>query len=567
MRRKITIEFILTISLSIILFVIGGYLITKSNINNVTELNLNKYLDIMKIEYEVDQDVERIVDKYQEVEDFLRITFISSDGSVLKDSLAQNLENHLDRPEINNLGTVFIRHSETLNIEMMYLAYQFDDTNYLRVAMPTSTTNVFLNDYVGLSIVIGVLVIAITVFISNSLIQNALQPLKDVKGILRQLNNGEYEDISPVDKYEEINDLVREINDTNKLIANNISSLKSETEKTDFLLNHMNQGICVLDKDGLIVMLNQYLRRLYKFNIDLNMHKDYRFLFRDTEIQKSIKKAYKKQTNTNTIIKIKEMYYSVSINYLDKNWLNQPSVILLFTDITAIKSIEVLKKDFFDNASHELKSPLTSIIGSSDIILQGMAPDEQTKIDLIHRISEEAKRMNTLVMDMLTLSKYENQDKIYHRQELDIDIVIQDAVHSLQSLCKKKNNSIEIDSQEFYFNANYDEMFQIIKNLVENAIKYGKENGLVKISLFEKNNFLVIKIKDDGIGIAKADQTRVFERFFRVDKARSRLIGGTGLGLSIVKHIVLNYDGHLELDSIENNGTTIKVYLPLKTLK
>ncbi len=565
MKRKITLEFIATILMTIILFVVGGLLIVKSNISDVTELNLDTYLNMIKIEYEEDQDVYRIVDKYEDVEDYLRITFISSDGTVLIDSLAEALDNHSDRPELIDLGTTYTRHSDTLGVEMMYLAYQFEDSVYLRLAIPTSSTLPFLNDFVGLSIGIGFVVIIMTIFISSALINNAMQPLKEVKNILRQVNTGEYEEIPPVESHEEINDLVREINEINRLIATNISSLKSETDKTDFLLNHMNQGICVLDKDGMIVMLNQFLRRLYKFNIDLNINKDYRFLFRDEHIQKYIKKAYKKQVNINTILKMKEEYYSVSINYLDKNWLNQSSVILIFTDITAMKNIETLKKDFFDNASHELKSPLTSIIGSSDLIIQGMATDKEAVLDLTNRISEEAKRMNNLVMDMLTLSQYENQDKIYHRQDIELNKVINDVVESLQNIIDKRKTNIIVESEDIYYSANYEEMFQIYKNLIENAVKYGKEKGLVNISLYSKGENLIFKVTDDGIGIPKEDQPRIFERFFRVDKARSKTTGGTGLGLSIVKHIVLNYDGHIELDSTENQGTTIKVYLPLKT--
>jgi len=394
-----------------------------------------------------------------------------------------------------------------------------------------------------------------------------MQPLKAVKSILRKVNRGEYSEIMPVRKQDEINDLINEINDINKLIATNILSLTAETEKTDFLLDHMNQGLCILDKDGLIVMLNQYLRRLYHFNIDININKDYRYLFRENDVQESIEKAYNKQTNTNTILKIREGFYSVSISYLEKNWMNQPSVILLFTDVTAIKTIETLKKDFFDNASHELKSPLTSIIGSSDIILQGMATDEVMIKDLTGRISEEAKRMNNLVMDMLTLSKYENQKTLTNKQNIDINTVLKDAVNTLKNLTKTRNINIKTTSKSYYIYADYDEMFQLIKNILENAIKYGKENGQVDINVQRDIDNLIIVIKDDGIGIPKEDQTRIFERFYRVDKARSKSTGGTGLGLSIVKHIVLNYDGHIELDSIENKGTTVSVYIPSKQVK
>jgi two-component system phosphate regulon sensor histidine kinase PhoR len=567
MRRKITYEFVLVVIIALLAFIVGGFFIAKNNMNEITKHNLNKYLEIVIIEYEENPTPLTIVNKYESVEDYLRITFMSPNGDVIADSLAENLENHINRPEFTDLGTVYIRTSATLNVEMMYLAYELDDGNFVRVSIPTSSILPFVNDFMGLTVIIGILILGITVIISQALINSAMHPLKEIKGILRDVNNGKYSDLLPVQKQDEINDLINEINDINRLIATNISSLVSEKEKNDFLLSHMDQGICVLDKDGLIVMINQYLRRLLRFNIDININKDYRYLFRDNDIQDSIEKAYKKEISTNTILHIKDGYYSVSISYLEKNWLNQPSVILLFTDITAIKNIENLKKDFFDNASHELKSPLTSIIGSSDIILQGMAKDDKMILDLASRISEEAKRMNNLVMDMLMLSRYENQTQIVVRQDIDINSILNEVTNSLVDLIKKKNANINIESRSYYINANYDEMFQLLKNLIENSVKYGKNEGNVNVSIKKDEKNLIINVSDNGIGIPKEDQNRIFERFYRVDKARSNSAGGTGLGLSIVKHIVMNYEGHIELESVEDKGTSITVYIPNNQIK
>ena len=566
MKRKIGIEIVSVIILSILVFIIGSFFIVKNNFNDITEYNLETYLEIIIIEYEDSENPVEIVNKYEGVENYIRITFMDTLGNVIVDSLAKNLENHLNRPEFNNIGSAYIRQSSTLDIEMMYLAHQLDDGNFVRLAIPTSSILPFVNDFIGLSVIIGIIIIGITLFISQALMKKAMYPLKEIKEILRNVNNGEYKEILPIKKQTEINDLLTEINDINRLIAKNIYSLTSEKEKNDFLLNHMSQGICVLDNEGLIVLLNQNLRSLYRFNMDINLNKDFRYLFSDHEIQGFIINAYEKQINTNTTLQIRERYYSVSINYLEKSWLNNPCAILLFNDVTDIKNIANLKKDFFNNASHELKSPLTSIIGSSDIILQGMAKDEKMIADLTQRISDEAKRMNNLVMDMLTLSKYENQIQIQNKQNIDIKVVLEDVIKSLQGQARKRNIDISYKCKSEYINANYDEIYQLIKNLLENAIKYGIDSGVASAEIYRENSNLAIKIQDNGIGIPKDDQTRVFERFYRVDKARSKSTGGTGLGLSIVKHMVLNYGGHIELDSIENQGTTVVVYIPNKQI-
>ncbi len=564
MKRRITIEFISVVLTAILIFIIGGFFIVKGNMNDLTELNLQNYVQMIIIEYETEANAEAIVDKYDRVEDYLRITFMAPNGNVIADSRAEDLENHLDRPEFNDIGTAYIRHSATLDIEMMYLAAELDDGNFVRVAIPTSSLMPFLNDFIGLSIIIGVGITIITIFISGALINKAMRPLKDVKSILREVNDGEYKEIIPVVKNNEINGLISEINDINRLIAINIASLKSEKEKNDFLLNNINQGVCVLDNEGRLILINDYLKRLYRFNIDVNLHKDYRFLFRDNEIQEAITKIYDKHIAMNIVTKLKESYFSISLTYLEKSWTEEPGVILIFTDITAIKNIENLKRDFFNNASHELKSPLTAIIGSSDLISQGMAKDENTILDLSKRISEEANRMNNLVMDMLALSKYEDQTQIIHREDVDLNAVLREVTKTLENQANQKNITIETSDRTCLMTTNYDQMFQLLKNLLENAIRYGVDGGAAKVNIQKENQNIVISVEDNGIGIPKADQARVFERFYRVDKAHSKLTGGTGLGLSIVKHIVMNYNGNIELDSAEGKGTKVTILIPDK---
>lgn len=567
MKSKIKWEILLVVLGSLFVFTMGAFFIAKQNMNSITELNLRNYLQIVVEEYDSDQDATRVVNKYEDINGYLRITFMAPDGEVIIDTLAENLENHLDRPEFNDLGTVYIRNSVTLEEEMMYLAQELTDGNFVRVAIPTSSLLPFINDFVGMLLLVGLGIIILTAFISTALVKNALSPLNEVKTILKEVNQGEYKEITTLQKQKEINALFEEINDINRMIATNITSLKSERDKNQFLLNEMNQGICVLDSDGLILMLNEHLRKLYKFNIDLNINKDFRFLFRDPDIQDAIYKSMQNQISTNLVTTIKETHFSVSITYLDKSWLNQPCVFLIFTDITAIKNIENMKKDLFDNASHELKSPLTAIIGSSDLIIEGLAKDEETILDLVKRISEEAKRMNNLVMDMLTLSKYENQTEVIQKQNIDINKVLHDAYKSLKDLSDEKEINVELSDREDYVYANYEQMFQVIKNLMENAIKYGKKSGFVKAEIRRENKNLVIEVQDNGIGIPKVDQNRIFERFYRVDKARSKSSGGTGLGLSIVKHIVLNYGGHIELDSVEGRGTRIIIFIPDQNIK
>lgn len=562
MRRKISLEFILLTLISLIIFSIGATLIVRSTVNGITKLNLEKYIEIVKYDSQSLTPIE-VIDKYQDLDDYLRITFIDESGSVITDSLTEGpLDNHLTRPEISDLGESYIRHSDTLNIDMMYLATQLDNGNYLRVAIPISSILGFLNDFIALSIVIGVIIVILSITLTSYLIKNSLKPLEDVKYILEEVNNGDYKEIITINKYDEINGLIKKINEINKNISSNIMSLKSEKQKMDFLLNHMDQGICVLDENAKIILLNNYLKELYRFNINFNINKDYRYLFRDEELQKAIIKVFETKKGETLITNVNGKYYSVSLIFSEKGWSHDYSLILIYTDITSVKNIEILKKDFFVNASHELKSPLTTILGSADLINQGLVKDEETKNDLINRIASEARRMNNLVMDMLTLSEYETKKTDSKKQVINLGKVADEVICNLNVFIENKQTKIHTEIEDINIFIGYEEIYQVLKNLLENAIKYGKQLGNVWINSNHDEKNLVIRIKDDGIGIPKADINRVFERFYRVDKARSKSSGGTGLGLSIVKHIILSYKGSVELSSVEDEGTEVIIRLP-----
>jgi len=566
MKRKISLQFFLLILISLVIFTIGASLIVKDTINKITELNLEKYLAIVNTDTNNLTETQ-IIEKYSELDSYLRITFIDSDGVVLADSSSDNLDNHLNRPEIQNIGETYIRHSDTLNIDMMYLAEELSDGSYLRVAIPITSVLGFVNDFIALSFFIGAIIITLSILSSSYLIKQSLKPLEDIRHILNNVNSGEYQEVLPIVKYDEINRLLSEINEINKTISSTIFSLKTEKQKLDFLLNHMNQGICVLDENAKIVLINSFLKNLYNFNIDYNINKDFRYLIRDDELQKIVQEIYELKNARNYITKIGEKYYSISLIYSKQDWSYESSVILIYSDITQIRNTEILKRDFFVNASHELKSPLTTIIGSTDLIAQGIVKDEETKTDLINRIESEAKRMNNLVMDMLVLSEYETQKQETQKQLINPKKVIDEVVNNLDVLVKEKGIEIHIESEETNIFIGFEEIYQIFKNLLENAIKYGKNQGNVWVKTYTENSDFIISVKDDGIGIPKNDINRVFERFYRVDKARSKSTGGTGLGLSIVKHIILNYNGHIELSSEEDMGTEVLIFIPKTEIK
>ncbi|MDD4184245.1 MAG: ATP-binding protein [Candidatus Izemoplasmatales bacterium] len=563
MKKRFGFNFILIVSAALIMFIVGSILLVRHNFNKITEMNIRYYLEIVKTDYLEGMDPDVIIDRHEGIEDYIRITFMDVDGNVIADSAADVLENHLDRPEFVNVGETFIRESATLSRRMMYLAYQFTDNNYVRVAIPLNSVLPFLNDFSGLSLLLASAILVIVVILNGIMVKQTMKPFQNLTKSLKDVANGNYSELLPVEKYSEINALLNEINDINKNISETIKSLNNEKQKTDFLLEHINQGVCVLDNQGNVIMANRFLRELFNFNDEAHYLKHYRFLFHDKQIDQAIEKTQKAQSGTTIVIEIGEAFYSVTVTHVDKSWRGVPGIFLSFNDVTAVKNIENLKRDFFVNASHELKSPLTSIMGSAEIIASGLIKDEANIIDLSKRIFEDSKRMNKLVFDMLTLSKYENYMPEAAYSSVNLKTIIKEVFSNLGLLAKNKKIELIDESDDIKINASHEHMTQLLGNLVENAVFYGKENGYVKVGAKSEPGKIIIEVADNGIGIPKADQNRVFERFYRVDKARSFKTGGTGLGLSIVKHLVLVYQGQIEVESKEDVGTKMSITIPV----
>ena len=567
MKRHLSLRFILIIIVSLITFLVGATFIAQSNFNKITELNLHQYLDMITLDYESGLTPVEIVDKYDSLSEQFRITFMDSSGIVIVDSSATELENHLSRPEFNNLGETFIRTSQTIQKKMMYLATRLDEDTFLRVSIPLNSIIPFINDFVVLSIGIGILIVILAFFLLASLMKTVLNPLVHLKTSLHQVYSGNYQDMMLLDKYDEINSLIYEINEINKLISSTIAKLNEENLKSDFLLENMSQGICVINKNKQVILTNKAIQNIFHYDDQIHYLKDYHFLIRDVIIQQTIEQVFEKKNSSTIVVEVKNNYYSVTATYIDQNWNGNPATVVMIQNITDLKNIENIKKDFFINASHELKSPLTSILGSSELITSGMVTDIDTIRDLVKRIYEEANSMSKLVMDMLNLSKYEGNIARVSREPIALHELVTSVVDRLKSQIEAKHIDIKLQLEEIIFHANVEHMSQIMKNIIENSIQYSNDDGWVHITLTKQADNIIFSVEDNGIGIAKSEQSRIFERFYRVDKARSKETGGTGLGLSIVKHIVLMYSGSIKLDSVEGSGTKMTIIIPDKNVK
>ena len=312
----------------------------------------------------------------------------------------------------------------------------------------------------------------------------------------------------------------------------------------------MNQGLVLLDNDGKVSLINKYALTVLGFELEHILNKKFIYLFRDLEIQEKIKNTIKTKKENQTILDLNGKKYLLYINTLESTWSN--STALLMTDITLQENMNSLKREFFANASHELKSPLTSIIGYQQLIQQGILTTNEEIQDATLRTIKEAQRMNKLIKEILDLSRLENNVQTLL---VSINKLIDDCLGELKPLIESKNIEVITNLEEISIEASQSDLYKLIKNIIDNSVAYNNQNGKLIIEL-SKNK---LTISDTGVGISKEDLEHIFERFYRVDKARSRESSGTGLGLSIVKHICILYGYKINVESQLGKGTTFTI--------
>lgn len=540
----------------VVLLVTTALIISSVNKDN-NEKSLKTYLSVTQeiLSEELNEkDDTSSINKTGEIlknsNDALRLTILTKDGDVLYDSMRSNVsENHLTRPEIQDLGVIYYRYSDTLNVDMMYIA-GFDTSNqyYIRVAMPLNN----VNDIIWRTVIIssGVLlsILAISIVIDYFLIDKAIAPIqKETKRLAGIVGNNE---VLPTAN--EIESISYQIDRTKELIQDKIDSLTEEKEKLDYIINTMQQGLIILSNEGDVLLINNEAQRYFNYKF-----KEGDLLENVTIIPevREIFVASLKNDDQQKEIEIKDKILMIMAHHFKADWIKENSgVSLSIFDISYEKRLEKAKRDFFANASHELKSPLTSIIGYTQMIKNGFLSDEKERNDAMDRILFESKRINKIVIEMLELSRLEVETPDKDESECSLKQSINAQIDNLKEEQNEMNITINITGDDFKTTIIKDDLDTLIKNIIENAIKYNKKGGEIYISLSKEEKKLAIS--DTGIGIPKEAYERVFERFYRVDKARSRKMGGTGLGLSIVKHICLNNNIDIALDSKLGKGTT-----------
>lgn len=560
MRKKLTWFHSLIIFAALLILMIASLFcvnaVNRSNYENELRNYLSLSNEVLVLEETGKDDKTAIKDMAYAMTNRnseIRITVIDMNGKVIYDTDRSEIEtSHLDREEIKTLGKIVYRDSKTLNKKMMYLAsLDSQEKYYIRVAIPLGNINGILRITILVSTITLIVVMVSSVIIDIFVIDRSLKPLKEDTRRLASIIGSDYVDTDGDD----LTSISYQIDRTKDLIDEKIRFLTLEKEKLNFIINSMNQGLLILDEEKNVQLFNRASEEIFKAHIDENIQLTGITIL--PEVHDACKEALKGNPST-LDISVYNKQYLVNISPIQENWIRQgetkKGILMTLVDISDKKRLEDAKRDFFANASHELKSPLTSIIGYTEMIKNGFITEEKDVNEAEDRILSEAKRMNEIVKEMLDLSRLESEDP--NKKIESLLILTQSRLIASQFDEELKKNSVEIEflGDDFNIDMDTDDLNLLLKNLIENGIRYNKQGGKVVIRCDREHK--ILSISDTGIGIAKDNLNRIFERFYRVDKARSRKLGGTGLGLSIVKHICMNYSISIKVDSILDVGTT-----------
>ncbi|PTK58708.1 PAS domain-containing sensor histidine kinase [Staphylococcus nepalensis] len=414
--------------------------------------------------------------------------------------------------------------------------------------------------YVGL---IGLFVLIIIFFVVRSINRTYIRPINEVTYATNLLAEGYYHVRVPESNVKETRELFVTTNELARRLQRLNHKQKLQSNRLKTTIENIPSSILMIDKYGDIVVANRSYYDVFNPE-DAVEHKNY-IDFIDPEIQPLIAAAFKVEKSTYdqiklTIDQVHQKYFDTAcIPILSKNKKNLYGMVVVLHDITNLKKLENLRREFVANVSHELKTPITSIKGFAETLLDGAKDDAQTLNDFLEIISKESNRIETLVYDLLDLSHVEQQTQL-ETEPTSLSEIAETTIKNMQNIAENKNITIVNEiNRDIIIEANKDKVSQVALNLLSNAISYSKVSEEVIVRVFKEGNKRILEVQDFGIGISEQDQKHIFERFYRVDKARSRDSGGTGLGLSITKHIMEAHHGRINVFSVPEKGSTFRV--------
>jgi two-component system phosphate regulon sensor histidine kinase PhoR len=582
---KLTLIFIaiITVVLTVNFLYLNNKL--KNHILTRTKDNLKKQTQLAKVMIEKElpfvhqpYSIDKLADKIGQSLD-LRTTIINQAGVVLGDSELdgkelKSVENHLMRPEIQEAlregEGLKKRFSETIGKDLIYYALPLKKEKAIaivRLSIPLSEVELISGKLKGILFFSFLAVFLLASGVSFLVALFITRPVKEISWVARGVAKGNLERRVSVKSLDEIGDLANAFNFMLDQINLKIDEVTASRSRLKAVLLSMFGGVMVTDKKGEIILVNDTLKK--ELQIKQNPKRKFSLeVIRNIEIQEVIEQVLCEKSGifSKEIIidePAKKTFLLHAAPVLKEG--RPDGAVLIFHDITELRRLENIRKDFIANLSHELRTPVTNIQGYAETLLAGAWQDEKNLKEFLNIIYSDTEKLAYLIKDILDLSKIESTDKPLKLDLVNLNNLIRETVKNINKQANEKQIKLELNLDENISKIKVDkiQIQQAISNIIDNAMKYTPKQGEIKVSTTQFKDEVRIDISDTGIGIPERDLERIFERFYRVDKARSRKLGGTGLGLSIVKNIILNHNGKIWCKSTEEKGSTFSFTLPI----
>ncbi len=528
------------------LAVITGFLYNYFNNTQTEQLKTELHHAVIMIN-EYQEDYIKALDNST-----YRFTLISSDGTVLYDTKINSteMENHLGRGEIEEALSTgegsSTRYSSTLTEKTMYASAKLDDGTVLRASISQKTVTALLLSMLPYIIGIALLAAIISFVLAKRMAKNITEPLKQLD-LNNPAENNTYDELAPI---------LSKLNKQHKQIKSQRDALQQKQNEFEQIVSSINEGLVLLDEHGIVLSMNTAAKKIFTAD-EAIIGKNFLTVDRTPKVNKAINDALTGLHSSFRILR-NGCEYQLNISAIAPENQRLGTVILAF-DITDKAFAERNRREFTANVTHELKTPLQSIIGSAELLETGLAKPEDTS-KFISNIHKEATRLVNLINDIIHLSQLDENTEPA-TETVNLTEVVNEVVEVLSASANKKSVLLQIACEPLCLKGIRRYIYEIIYNLCDNAIRYNVDGGKVKLLTYKDKANTVIEVGDTGIGISPEHHARIFERFYRVDKSHSKETGGTGLGLSIVKHAVQFHGGKLELESELGKGTTVRVII------
>jgi len=522
-----------------------------------------------------------ILRSYQEIcniaaiDSATRITIINADGVVLGDSSAQSetMDIHSDRPEVymalhGEVG-VEMRYSDTIKINMLYVAVPFDNgeiNGAVRMAMPLAELQAIYKHILSTMLMAVLSCVLLGLILSFILAQYFARPLQNITAAVKDMAGGNLKRRTSYHSQDEMGVLAEAFNEMGRHFEQSMDEISEVKNRLEALLNNTVNGIVMIGTEGRLIYANPAAASLLGLRDD-SIGRKHVEVITTYELLNMIDEA----RTTMQAVKRSIVLHTLGARTIEANvvpirneQITSQDILLVLNDITEIKRLEKVRKDFIANVSHELKTPVATISGFSETLLDEGGKNPENVIEFTQIIYDEARRLSLLINDLLELSKLESDESNLNMQTINLSQLVGENVDRMVKVARLKNISIQynLPAKPIELISDKNSINQILLNLLDNAIKYSTDEGQIEVKLEELSDLVTIRISDSGIGIPEKEIPRIFERFYRVDKARSRKTGGTGLGLAIVKHLAENIGGQVTVTSTLGQGSTFSFTLP-----